>query len=57
MTDPSAATSDPARKDKKESLPVWQESLLLLAIALVLAVGIKFVVSVMRSTIARRGFG
>ncbi|MGY2875449.1 signal peptidase I [Marmoricola sp. URHA0025 HA25] len=42
MTDPSAASSATAEKDKKESLPVWQESLLLLAIALVLAVGIKF---------------
>lgn len=41
MTDrtPSAA---PAEDDKKESLPVWQESLLLLAIALVLAIGIKY---------------
>ena len=28
--------------EKKESLPVWQESLLLLAIALVLAIGIKY---------------
>lgn len=41
MTDrtPSAA---PAPEKKKESLPVWQESLLLLAIALVLAIGIKY---------------
>jgi signal peptidase I len=36
---PSAA---PAHDEKKESLPVWQESLLLLAIALVLAIGIKY---------------
>lgn len=42
MTDPSAATSAPEHKQKKESLPVWQESLLLLVIALVLAVGIKY---------------
>jgi len=35
-------TSSPPDEDKKESLPVWQESLLLLAIALVLAIGIKF---------------
>ena len=42
MTDPSPATSEPAHREKKESLPVWQESLLLLAIALVLAVGIKY---------------
>ena len=41
MTDPSPAT-EPAHREKKESLPVWQESLLLLAIALVLAVGIKY---------------
>jgi signal peptidase I len=38
VTDPSPAASD----EKKESLPVWQESLLLLAIALVLAIGIKY---------------
>ena len=38
MTDPSPTASD----EKKESLPVWQESLLLLAIALVLAIGIKY---------------
>ena len=42
MTDPSPATAEPAHREKKESLPVWQESLLLLAIALVLAVGIKY---------------
>jgi signal peptidase I len=41
VTDPSPATA-PAHREKKESLPVWQESLLLLAIALVLAVGIKY---------------
>jgi signal peptidase I len=41
VTDP---TSTPAshREDTKKALPVWQESLLLLALALVLAVGIKF---------------
>jgi signal peptidase I len=42
VTDPSAAPASRADRDKKESLPVWQESLLLLAIALVLAVGIKY---------------
>ena len=55
MTDPSPAASPSHREDKshrgdlredksekKESLPVWQESLLLLAIALVLAIGIKY---------------
>jgi len=42
VTDPSAASSATAEKEKKASLPVWQESLLLLAIALVLAVGIKY---------------
>ncbi len=42
MTDPSPATDASSDEAKKESLPVWQESLLLLAIALVLAVGIKF---------------
>jgi len=42
VTDPSPATAATADGEKKESLPVWQESLLLLAIALVLAVGIKF---------------
>jgi signal peptidase I len=31
-----------AHREKKESLPVWQESLLLLAIALVLAIAIKY---------------
>lgn len=40
MSDPSRASA--VDEDKKESLPVWQESLLLLAIALVLAIGIKF---------------
>jgi signal peptidase I len=40
VTDPSHASA--TDEDKKESLPVWQESLLLLAIALVLAIGIKF---------------
>jgi signal peptidase I len=40
VTDPSRASA--TDEDKKESLPVWQESLLLLAIALVLAIGIKF---------------
>ncbi|MCW2786939.1 MAG: hypothetical protein JWP74_3456 [Marmoricola sp.] len=50
MTDPSpeteGATADaPAsasRKAAKKALPVWQESVLLLVIALVLAIGIKF---------------
>ena len=44
MTDPSP-TPRSHREDKSEkkgSLPVWQESLLLLAIALVLAIGIKY---------------
>lgn len=41
MTEPSSA-SGPAHAEEKESLPVWQESLLLLAIALVLAIGIKY---------------
>lgn len=41
MTDRTPSTA-PAEDDKKESLPVWQESLLLLAIALVLAIGIKY---------------
>jgi signal peptidase I len=38
------SSSSPAshREEKKHALPVWQESLLLLAIALVLAIGIKF---------------
>jgi len=39
VTDPSPSA---ATEEKKESLPVWQESLLLLAIALVLAIGIKY---------------
>jgi signal peptidase I len=42
VTDSPGAHSATAERDKKESLPVWQESLLLLAIALVLAVGIKY---------------
>jgi signal peptidase I len=42
VTDPSPASGTASDEDEKESLPVWQESLLLLAIALVLAVGIKF---------------
>ena len=42
MTDPSPATASVPDEDKKASLPVWQESLLLLAIALVLAIGIKY---------------
>ena len=42
MTDPSQAASTSSDEDKKESLPVWQESLLLLAIALVLAIAIKY---------------
>jgi len=41
VTEPSPASS-PAHAEEKESLPVWQESLLLLAIALVLAIGIKY---------------
>jgi signal peptidase I len=40
VTDPAPASG--VDEDRKESLPVWQESLLLLVIALVLAVGIKF---------------
>jgi signal peptidase I len=40
VTDPSPATPD--SDPEKKSLPVWQESLLLLAIALVLAIGIKY---------------
>jgi signal peptidase I len=35
-------TDRTASEDEKASLPVWQESLLLLAIALVLAIGIKY---------------
>jgi signal peptidase I len=42
VTDPSPATASVPDEDKKASLPVWQESLLLLAIALVLAIGIKY---------------
>jgi signal peptidase I len=42
VTDTSPAAGTAPDEEKKESLPVWQESLLLLAIALVLAVGIKF---------------
>jgi signal peptidase I len=42
----AGATTHPghrrAEKPKKQPLPVWQESLLLLAIALVLAIGIKY---------------
>jgi signal peptidase I len=42
VTDPAQTADAPSREEKKESLPVWQESLLLLAIALVLAIGIKY---------------
>jgi signal peptidase I len=42
VTDPSPTAASAPDEDKKESLPVWQESLLLLAIALVLAIGIKY---------------
>jgi signal peptidase I len=42
VTDPSPASRAASLDEKKESLPVWQESLLLLAIALVLAIGIKY---------------
>lgn len=42
MTDSSPAAGTAPDEEKKESLPVWQESLLLLAIALVLAIGIKY---------------
>lgn len=49
MTDSSPESSSSHREARthreekeKESLPVWQESLLLLAIALVLAIGIKY---------------
>ncbi|MFL6156442.1 MAG: signal peptidase I [Marmoricola sp.] len=38
----SAAAPSKTRKAEKKPLPVWQESILLLAIALVLAVGIKY---------------
>jgi signal peptidase I len=43
-TSPSHREAKAHREEKKdkESLPVWQESLLLLAIALVLAIGIKY---------------
>ena len=41
MTDPSSAPAS-HREDPKKALPLWQESLLLLALALVLAIGIKF---------------
>jgi signal peptidase I len=42
VTDPSPATASSSGEEEKDSLPVWQESLLLLAIALVLAIGIKY---------------
>jgi signal peptidase I len=42
VTDAPPATDSAPDEEKKESLPVWQESLLLLAIALVLAIGIKY---------------
>ena len=42
MTEASPSTDSAPDEGKKESLPVWQESLLLLAIALVLAIGIKY---------------
>ena len=42
MTDPSPAADAAPDEEKKEALPVWQESILLLAIALVLAVAIKY---------------
>jgi len=42
VTEASPATDSAPDEEKKESLPVWQESLLLLAIALVLAIGIKY---------------
>jgi signal peptidase I len=42
VTDSSPTTVSSSHEEKKESLPVWQESLLLLAIALVLAIGIKY---------------
>jgi signal peptidase I len=42
VTDSAPAAGTPSEEKKKESLPVWQESLLLLAIALVLAIGIKY---------------
>ena len=42
MTDQAPRTASAPDEEKKESLPVWQESLLLLAIALVLAIAIKY---------------
>jgi signal peptidase I len=42
VTDSAPAAGTASDEKKKESLPVWQESLLLLAIALVLAIGIKY---------------
>lgn len=45
MTDSKTASTSGSHKkadEKKPSLPVWQESLLLLAIALVLAIAIKY---------------
>jgi signal peptidase I len=42
VTESSPAAGTAPAEEHKESLPVWQESLLLLAIALVLAIGIKF---------------
>ncbi len=41
-TAPAAAAGHKAKKEAKKPLPVWQESILLLAIALVLAVVIKY---------------
>jgi len=43
-SDPRLVEEAPAHKSKKEKqpLPVWQESLLLLGVALVLAIGIKY---------------
>jgi signal peptidase I len=42
VTDSSTASPSPEEDKKKPALPVWQESILLLVVALVLAVGIKF---------------
>jgi signal peptidase I len=42
VTDGSRASGSTSDKAAHRSLPVWQESLLLLAIALVLAIGIKY---------------
>ena len=48
MTEPSSSAADDAtsatgeKAKKKEPMPVWQESLLLLAIALLLAIVIKY---------------